>query len=163
MKKDLKAVPGKSSKKANAKKEKGDKSVVSRRRAFKQIFGEMIVCFDEIRGNKHFAFSDLNQLEREKLEELIPVVNKAFEISLDENWLIGKKRDSGEKVRIFELSLDKAEAFNLINGKNTIGEISRIHSRKMNWELEQSFGFVKNMVLDFISRKLCLFTNPVDD
>jgi len=156
-------MPKKDSKQVKVLKGKGKKPALSRRQAFKQMFGEVLVCVDEIRGHKHCALSELEKLEREKFETLIPVINRNFELSLDGNWLVGKERDSGEELRFIELTHDNTTAFNLINGRNTIKEILRIFSEKMDWELEQSFEYIKNMILNLVNHKLCNFTNPVAD
>lgn len=142
---------------------KHNKPILSRRDAFRQMCGEILVSFDEIRGHKHCALSELETIEREKFEGLIPFINKAFELSLEENWLIGKDHNSGEKIRLFELTPDKTTAFNLINGQNSIGEIVQIFSEKMGWEVEQCFPHVKKILLNLVNLKLCLFANPVDD
>jgi hypothetical protein len=151
------------SKKVSINKGKYNKPALSRRNAFKQMFGEILVSIDEVRGHKNCALSELETLEREKFEALIPFINKEFELSLAGNWLIGKNHNSGEKIRLFDLTSDKTTAFNLINGKNSIREIVKIFSEKMGWELEQSFEYVKRILLNLVNLKLCLFANPVDD
>jgi|GEM_PF-2529698 len=153
----------KGSKQAKALKEKTARPALSRRQAFKQMFGEALVCFDEMRGRKHCSLSELEQLECEKFEKLIPVIDQDFKLSLDGNWLVGKEHDSSEELRFLELTLDKTTAFNLINGRNTIQEITRIFSEKMKWELEQSFKYIKNMILNLVNLRLCNFANPTDD
>ena len=151
------------SKNINLNREMSKKHILSRREAFKQMCGEILVGFDEIRGHKHCALSGLETIEREKLEGLIPFISREFELSLERNWLIGKHRNSGEEKRIFELTPDKTTAFNLINGKNSVGDIVRVFSERMGWELEQSFAFVKEILLDLVNLEVCLFANPVDD
>jgi len=156
-------MPKKDSKKTKVLKGRGKKPALSRREAFKQMFSKVLVSVDEIRGHRHCALSELEKLEREKFEKLIPVISRNFELSLDESWLVAKERDSGEELRFLELTPDNTTAFNLINGRNTIKEILRIFSEKMDWELERSFEYIKNMILNLVSHKLCNFTNPVDD
>lgn len=151
------------SKNINLNKEMNKKPILSRRDAFKKMCGEILVSFDEIRGHKHCALSHLETIEREKFEVLIPFINREFELSLERNWVIGRHRNTGEEKRLFELTPDKTTAFNLINGKNTVGDIVGVFSEKMGGELEQCFAFVKEILLDFVNLKICLFANPIDD
>ena len=69
---------------------KHKKPILSRRDAFKQMCGEVLVSYDEIRGHKHCALSGLETIEREKFEGLIPFINKEFELALEEDWLVEK-------------------------------------------------------------------------
>jgi hypothetical protein len=152
-----------STKKNRTKKVKEDKSVLSRRQASKRLLGEILVGFDEIRGHQHCSLSDLENLERQKWEELIPVIREEFELFLEENWLVGRDRKSDEKIRILPLIPEKTTAFNLINGRNTIGNMAKRFADQMDQGQGESFEYLKALILELIRLRICSFVNPVGD
>jgi len=136
---------------------------LTRRRSFTQFLGNLLVSADEIRGHKNCAFGDLEKLDRAKLEKLIPAINKEYELSILNGRLVGRNRNTGEKVPVFEPGIENTAAFNLINGKNNVAKICQFFSSETRCGDDESFQFVKKLLLDLLRIRICVFLNPVED
>ena len=122
-----------------------------------------MVSVSEMRGHKHCSLKELEKLDLEKFKKLVPVIVKKFELSLKRGWVIAGNRSGSEEARLFKIENENTTVFNLINGRNTIEKVVEDFSVRMSWDNDQSFSFVKKMVIDLVRLQVCTFTNPVDD
>jgi len=136
---------------------------LNRRKAFTQFLGSLLVSADEIRGHKNCAFGDLENLGRAKFEKLIPAINKEYELSVLKGRLVGRNRNTKEKIELFELGAENTTAFNLINGKNNVGKIADAFSVEMHQGGNESFEYVKKILFDLLRLQVCVFLNTVED
>lgn len=122
-----------------------------------------MVSVSEMRGHKHCSLNELEKLDPGKFKKLVPVIDKKFELSLSRGWLIARNFSGSEEFRLFKAGQENTTAFNLINGRNTIEKVVEDFSVRMDREKDQSFSFIKKMVIGLVGLKVCTFTNPVDD
>ena len=136
---------------------------LTRRQAFTQFLGSLLVSADEIRGHKHCAFVDLENLDRTKFEKLIPAINREYELSVLNGRLVGQNRNNKERITLFEPGIENIMVFNLINGKNKVGKVADVFSTEMHQGSDESFEYVKKLLLDLLRLHICVFLNPVED
>ena len=142
---------------------KPSRSRMSRRQAFRQMMGRFFVMFDETRGHQHCSLRDLEQTERSKLEELIPIVNRNLEIRFENEWLVCRDPEIDKESRIFQLTKENRIVFNLINGRNSLGRITEVLSDRTGWDNDKAWEHVKQMFLRLLELQACSIANPLND
>lgn len=136
---------------------------LKRRRSFSYLLGNLLVSTEEAKGHRHCALSGLESLERAAFEKLIPGIDAQYDLLVSKESLTATNRNTKKTVLLFQLDLATTTAFNLINKRNTIGEITSMFSGKMNWTDEQAYSFVKKLILDLVKLEVCRFSNPTED
>lgn len=132
---------------------------LSRRQAFKQMMGELMVFVDESRGQKHVSLKKLEMLDDDSFGEFVPMPNREAKLAMDGDWLEKWDRETGEKMKILELNPGNREAFKLISRGGRIADIATVLSRQMDWERERAFACVKKMFITLLKHQVYTIAN----
>jgi hypothetical protein len=101
-----------------------------------------------LRGGQGGRLSELGSLPDEQLAQLKPILNPAYEILVEENGVWGRYRDTGALIRLFGLEEKKnLLAFNMFNGKHTLGQIGEQLAREMGWDGARGFLQARDLFL----------------
>lgn len=133
-----------------------------RRRSFSQLLGNLLVGVEELRGHPHCAFQNLETLPKDRFLKLIPKASREFQFRPVGKWLAARNRNTGDKIRLFELHTENTTAFNLMNGTHTVEMIVAELSFATNWEPERAYEHVRNQVLRLVQVAVFTFASPLE-
>ena len=129
--------------------------VCNRRNFFKALLEEMIVTVKTARGGWSFRLSELGTLPDDQLAEIIPAMNPAYEIYVEDDHLWTRHKQNGKKFQEFMLTEANRQTFNLFNGRNTLGEIARQLSQIFGWEETTAFAHARGLFLSLADHLVC--------
>lgn len=133
----------------------------SRREFLPSLVKETIVTLGMLRGGRGGRLSELTDLPDEQLALIKPVVNRAFEIHVEEDQVLGRHKESGVTLTLF--SVEESEclaAFNLFDGKRTLGQIGRLLAEELGWDEPQAFAQARELFLSLVSHLVCVPKEP---
>lgn len=133
----------------------------SRRAFFPALLREATVTLGMLRGWQGGRLSELGSLPDQKLALLKPIVNPDYEIVVEEDCVWGRYRSTGATIRLFDLE-ERASllAFNMIDGKHSLGQIGRHLALEMGWAEARGFAYARDLFLFAASRLVCVPKNP---
>ena len=135
----------------------------NRRRFFRLFVRETLVCLEEVAGIRHFKITDLWELSRSELSQMIPQICPGIEILPDGNKVSGRKPGNKEVLPLFDAADAELFVFNRFNGVNTIGQIAEELSADMGFEPEESYARVRTLFLHLARLRVCLPSNPLPE
>jgi len=135
---------------------------ISRRNFFPALLREVIVLFGMTKGGRGFQLSELGNLSDQQLAEVIPVLNPAFEIFVEQNHLWGREVKTGRTIKGFPLQPENISTFNLFNGQNNLGEIGRRVAEEMGWEESRGFAHARSVFLSLARHLVCVPSNLLE-
>ncbi len=137
--------------------------VCSRRNFFGALINEIVITAKTARGGQSFRLSNLGSLPDDQLAKITPIMNPAYEIYVEEEYLWTRNKQTGKTYQEFLLNEENRRTFNLFNGRNTLGEIARQLSRDLAWEEDFAFAQARGIFLSLADHTVCLPTNSLED
>jgi hypothetical protein len=133
----------------------------SRREFLPSLVKETIVTLGMLRGGRGGRLSELADLPDEQLALIKPVVNRAFEIHVEEDQVLGRHKESGVVLTLFSVEeSERLAAFNLFDGKRTLGQVGRLLAEELGWDESRAFTEARGLFLSLVSHLVCVPKEP---
>ena len=129
---------------------------LSRRQLLQTISLEYKVGEGKAQGGKEYKLSQLGSLSNAQLTNLIPHIISGCQIISHENSVWGQLPDSSQPKRLFLSEPATLFAFNLINGRHNLHDISICLAEEMQWPQEQAFAFARGLFLHLVQLRFCV-------
>jgi len=107
-------------------------------------------------GKRVLQLSDLGTCPDEELRPMIPIMLPKSKISIKDGFVIGASSMTGKSYRLFPIASPALTAFNLINGFNTLEQISQRLEQETGWEAARSFAYTRGLFLSLVVGGLCM-------
>ncbi len=136
----------------------------NRRQFFRALFQEVVVIRGSLQGRPGYRLSELGSLPDRQLAQVKPVVNRDYEIFVEQGdvWARYKlKERSPLKLFSVEEKEDRL-AFNLFDGRHSLGEIGSHLVQEMEWDEARAFAHVRDLFLSLIEPMVCLPKDPLE-
>jgi hypothetical protein len=124
--------------------------LISRRELLSAILTKMRAESHKNRGKRVLSLAKLGEAPDEKLLQIIPVIVKNSGISVKEGFVIGQPSRSDRSYKLFPLRSPALIAFNMINGSNTLEQISMQLTKETGWEQSRSLAYVRGLFLALV-------------
>ena len=135
----------------------------NRRRFFRLLARETLVCLEELKGVRHFRIQDLWGLSRSELSQMIPQICSGVEILPEGGKVNGRIPGNEAVLPLFDAADAELLVFNRFNGVNTIGQVAEELSADMGFEPEESYARVRALFLHLARLRVCLPSNPLPE
>jgi hypothetical protein len=133
----------------------------SRRAFLPALLREAAVTLGMLRGGQGGRLSELGDLPDEQLAQLKPILNPAYEILVEEDCVWGRYKDTGTVVKLFGLEAkENLLAFNLFDGKHSLGQIGKRLAQEMGWDEVRGFLQARDLFLFSASRLVFVPNDP---
>ena len=133
----------------------------SRREFLPSLFKETIVTLGMLRGGRGGRLSELADLPDEQLALIKPIVNRAFEIHVEGDRVLGKHKETGIVLELFSVEEgERLAAFNLFDGKRNLGQIGMLLSEELGWDESRAFAEARELFLSLVSHLVCVPKEP---
>ncbi len=129
---------------------------LSRRGLLQTITQEYKVAEGKAQGGKEYKLSQLGSLPDAQLANLIPHIISGCRITSDDDSVWGQLQDNSQPKRLFSIEPATLFAFNLMNGRYTLHNISLCLAEEMEWPQEQAFAFVRGLFLHLVQLRFCV-------
>jgi hypothetical protein len=133
--------------------------MVSRRELFSAILTKLRVESSKNQGRRVLSLSDLGEAPDDKLSPMIPVMVNNSSISIKDEFVLGSPPRSDMAYKLFPLHSPALTAFNLINGSNSLQQISEQLAKQTGWEQARCFAYTRGLFLTLVVAGLCLPKN----
>jgi hypothetical protein len=130
--------------------------MVSRRELFSAILTKMAAETHKNHGQSVLKLSELGEWPDEKIAALIPVITPNSRISIKDGFVIGQPPRSDRSYKLFPLRSPALTAFNLINGLNTLEQVSVQLANETGWERPLCFAYSRGLFLALVVAGLSL-------
>jgi hypothetical protein len=127
---------------------------ISRRELFGAFLTMVKVESQRSHGKKVLILSELGEWPDERLAPLVPVMARNSTILMKDGFVIGKPPRSDRSDKLFPLDSPALTAFKLINGLNTLEQISQRLAEQTGWEHSHSFAYVRGLFLVLVEAGL---------
>jgi hypothetical protein len=132
---------------------------ISRRQFFSVLLKEFHLYVNRDEGIVAMKTPELGKLPAEKLVDLIPAMASGQHILIKEKavWCLpnGKK----DPVFLFQVDPITSYTFNLINGRNTIAEISEQLAEKLDLPYPRALAITRGLFLTLVKAGACVPVN----
>lgn len=129
--------------------------VIERRKFFKALMGEILINYEEARGNKHVSLNRLNELPLHIKKEIKPVMfnNSEWKIAGKDLYLRNKQDRSFQ----FHKALSDQELlmFNCFRESLNLEQSGFKLSKTLNLEDHISFGLVMTFFFQMVDLQIC--------
>jgi hypothetical protein len=133
----------------------------SRRAFLPSLLKETIVTLGMLRGGRGGRLAELADLPDEQLALIKPVVNPAFEIHVEEDYVLGRHKETGVVLRLFSVEeRERLAVFNLFNGKRNLGQVGRLLAEELDWDEAWGFTQACEVFLSLVSHLVCIPKEP---
>lgn len=133
----------------------------SRREFLPSLLKETIVTLGMLRGGRGGRLSELADLPDEQLALIKPVVNPAFEVHVEEDYVLGRHKETGIILRLFSVEeREHLAAFNLFNGKRNLGQVGRLLAEELDWDETRGFAQACEVFLSLVGHLVCIPKEP---
>ena len=136
----------------------------SRRQFFRALFQEAAVVRASLQGKPGYRLSELGSLPDRQLAQLKPIVNRDYEIFVEKGHVWARYRIQEQSpIKLFSVD-ERASlvAFNLFDGRHSLGEIGRHLAQEMEWEGDRAFAHARDMFLSLVEPMVCLPKEPLE-
>lgn len=134
-----------------------------RRGFFRRLAGEGAALVDELQGRPQIRIDDLPKLPDAELAKQAPVIRDGITI-LPEEEQVGARLPGSEKtVILFPREPASLFIFNRLDGRTTLGQISRGLSAETGCTEEQSFAAVKALFFKLVRLRVCVSSNFIPE
>ncbi len=137
--------------------------VCSRRNFFRALLQEVVVTIKTAKGGQSFRLSQLGSMSDDQLAQIIPTMNPAYEIFVEEGYLWTRHKQTEKRHQEFSLNEENKQVFNRFNGRNTLGEIARQLNHDLGWEKTKAFAHARGLFLSLVDHLACLPGNPPEE
>jgi hypothetical protein len=125
------------------------------------LLRETIVTLGMLRGGEGGRLSELENLPDEQLARIKPMVNPAFEIEVEAEHVLGRYKETGVAVSLFAVDETATlTAFNLFDGRHTLGEAGARLADQMNWDRDAGFAYARDLFLQLVENLVCVPRDP---
>ena len=128
----------------------------SRRGLLQTLSMEYQVVEGKARGGKEYRLPQLGSLPNSQLTQLIPHIISGSQIISRDGFLWGQLPDSSQPKQLFLIEPATLFAFNLMNGRHTLHNISVSLAAEMQWTQEQAFAFARGLFLHLVQLWFCV-------
>jgi hypothetical protein len=128
---------------------------ISRRQFWKSIFANWEVFRGKGRGGQAFTLASLGSLPDEQLGTFRPVMVPGCRLSMHDDFVWGQPPTAQRPHKLFPPDSPALTAFNLFNGRLTLGEVSRRMAEQMHWEPAYSFAYTRGVFLTLVQAGIC--------
>jgi len=128
----------------------------SRRALLQTISMEYKVVEGKARGGKEYKLAQLGSVSDTQMAYLIPHIIPDTHITTRDGSVWGQKEGSNQPKRLFLIEPATLFAFNLMNGRNTLHDISLCLAEEMHWPYDQAFAFNRGLFLHLVQLHFCV-------
>jgi hypothetical protein len=122
---------------------------------------EAIVTLGMLRGGEGCRLSELESLPDEQLASIKPIINPAFEISVEAEHVLARYKKTGATVPLFAVDETAAlTAFNLFDGRHTLDEAGARLADQMDWDRGAGFAYARDFFLQLVENLICVPKGP---
>lgn len=123
----------------------------TRRGFLPALLREAIVTMGVLHGGDGRRLSELQSLPDEQLAAIKPVLNPAYEISVEAEDVLARYKPTDATVPLFTVT-DTATlaAFNLFDGRHTLGEVGARLADQMDWDEAKGFAYTRDLFLRLV-------------
>ena len=132
----------------------------SRRDLWPALLQELRVLYGSVKGGQGGRLSDLHALSDDQLAHVRPVLNPAYEIYPEEDYICCRLRETTKTRRLFKMEKENLITFNQFNGQHNLREIGERLSREIGWDEAEGFAYVRYLFLALGDRLVCLPKDP---
>jgi hypothetical protein len=132
-----------------------------RRTFLPALLREAVVTLGIFKGGQGGRLSELDSLPDDRLAQLKPLVNPAYEIVVEDDCVWGRHKRTGTAFKLF--SVEERESlftFNLFDGNYTLREAGHLLSEEMGWDEARSFAHARDLFLSLVSHLVCIPKDP---
>jgi len=136
----------------------------SRRQFFRALFQEAVVVRDSLQGREGYRLSELGSLPDHQLAQVRPIVNQDYEIFVDGGHVWARYRLKEQApLKLFSVGEKESRvAFNLFDGRHSLGEIGRRLAQEMEWGENRAFAHARDLFLSLVEPMVCVPKNPLE-
>ena len=134
----------------------------SRRQFWRALLQEGFVILGSFKGRLAYQLSELGSLPDDQLAQVRPIMNPDHEIFVDQGHVWSRCKKTEATLKLFPTEKENLVAFNLFDGRHTLGEISERLSQEMGWDEARGLDHVRDLFLSLVSRLVCVPGNPLD-
>lgn len=134
----------------------------TRRQFWRALLQEVFVVSGTLKGGRAHQLSALGSLPDYQLAQVRPIVNPDYEIFVDQGHVWGRCKKTAAALKLFPTEKENLVAFNLFDGRHSLGEIGEHLSQEMNWDEARGVAHVRDLFLFLVSRLVCVPGNPLD-
>lgn len=134
----------------------------SRRNFWRALLQEGFVILSSFKGRLAYQLSELGSLPDDQLAQVRPIVNPDHEIFVDQGHVWSRCKKTEATLKLFSTEKENLVAFDLFDGRHTLGEIGERLSQEMDWDEVRGFAHVRDLLLSLVSRLVCVPANPLD-
>ncbi len=134
----------------------------NRRNFFKALLNETVVTLKTVQGGVSFRLSELGSMPDDQLTHIIPTMNPAYEICVEENYLWTRHKQTEKLYKEFPLTEENRRTFNHFNGRKTLGEIACQLSQDLDWEEAKAFAHARGLFLSLADHQVCQPGNSME-
>jgi hypothetical protein len=134
----------------------------SRRNFWRALLQEVFVISGSFKGRQGCRLSELGSLPDDQLARVRPIVNPDHEIFVDQGHVWSRCKTTEATLKLFPMEKENLVAFNLFDGRYSLGEIGERLSQEMDWDEARGFVHVRDLFLSLVSRLVCVPANPLD-
>jgi hypothetical protein len=125
------------------------------------LLREAIVTLGMLRGGEGCRLSDLESLPDEQLASIKPIINPAFEISVEAEQVLARYKETGTTVPLFAVDETATlTTFNLFDGRHTLDEAGARLAEEMDWAGDAGFAYAKELFLWLVENLVCVPKDP---
>ncbi len=138
----------------------------SRRAFFRLLADEGCANVERMRGRPQLRLSELPQLPKDALEQIVPVILPSVQIVVADEFVLGRLPGRDAPVELFAREpLETADSFifNRFNGHLSIRQISRELAAAKSFEAAEGFDRVREFFLRLVRLGVCVPGNPVGE
>jgi len=134
----------------------------SRRQFWRALLQEVFVISGSLKGRQGCRLSELGSLPDDQLAQVRPIVNPDHETFVEQGHIWSKCKKTEATLKLFPAEKENLVAFNLFNGRHSLGEIGERLSQEMDWDEARGFAHARDLFLSLVSRLVCVPANPLD-
>ena len=132
---------------------------ITRREFFASIIDSLVLFSHRSSGSSALRISTLGILSNDELKEIIPKIEYGIEIFLKNQSVWFQPEGDSTSVHLFTIDKISSFTFNLLNGENSIYEISEKLSIFSGLTKERSFAYTRGFFLTLVKVGVCSPTN----
>lgn len=134
----------------------------SRRQFWQALLQEVFVVYGSFKGRPAYQLSELGSLPDDQLAEVRPIVNPDHEIFVDQGHVWSRCKKTEATLKLFPTEKENLVAFDLFDGRHSLGEIGERLSQEMDWDEARGFAHARDLFLPLVSCLVCVPRDPLE-